>query len=102
MMLTRALTTILILLAVIPAVGQSSDQQIQTESELATALCRAGQDQGSRGFLLSANPALVSNRLWRELMNKAVVASNGPSPNKSLPIFDVAIDVARRLNSQSY
>jgi len=32
-------------------------------------------------------------------MTKAVAASNGPSPNTSLAIFDVAIDVARRQNS---
>jgi CHAT domain-containing protein len=79
--------------------GQSNDQRVQTEAELATELCRDGQGQQSRALLLSANPSLVTNRLWREVITKAVATSNGPSPNKSLPIFDVAIDVACLLNS---
>jgi len=98
MMLFSVLTTILILV-VVTASGQSPARRIQTEGELANELCREGQDQQSRDLLLRANPSLVTNRLWRELITQAVAASNGPSPNKSLAIFDVAIDVARLLHS---
>jgi tetratricopeptide (TPR) repeat protein len=99
MMLSRASTTILILLAVATVVGQSPDRRVQTEIELATELCRDHQDQQTRDLLLSANKQLVSSRLWQELINKAAAAYYGPSPNKALTIYDVAIAVASQLRS---
>jgi CHAT domain-containing protein len=79
------------------AFAQSTERQIQTKTELVSALCRLNEDQQSRELLLKSHPELVNSQLWRDL-NDLASAAYLISPEQSLNIYDVAIQVAGQLN----
>ncbi|HXM36789.1 MAG TPA: CHAT domain-containing tetratricopeptide repeat protein [Pyrinomonadaceae bacterium] len=98
-MSSRLLLIAVILLTTLTALGQTTDGGIQNEFQLVAALCRYDRDQRSRELLLSQTPQLVNVRLWRQLINRASAAYYGPSPKESLTIYELAIDIAHKLNS---
>lgn len=77
--------------------AQSNGQQIQTESQLASALT-SQPDKRSRDELLKTHPQLVTVRLWDELKNSAAAAYYQQSPQRSLQIYEVLIQVATELH----
>ena len=95
------LRAILILfLSPLLAFAQSGEPRIQTEVELASVLCRAHEDEQSREQLLKSHPQLVNNQLWSALSRSAFEAYHGPSPEQSLAIYEIALQVASQLHSQ--
>ena len=94
------LPAILILfLSPLLAVAQSDEPRIQTEVELASVLCRAHEDEQSREQLLKSHPQLVNNQLWSALIRSAGAAYHGPSPEQSLAIYEIALQVVSQLHS---
>jgi CHAT domain-containing protein/uncharacterized protein HemY len=94
------LRAILILfLSPLLVVAQSGEPRIQTEVELASVLCRAHEDEQSREQLLKSHPQLVNNLLWSALTRSAVAAYHGPSPEQSLAIYEIALQVVSQLHS---
>lgn len=94
------LRAILILfLSPLLAFAQSGAPRIQTEVELASVLCRAQEDEQSREQLLKSHPQLVNNQLWSALIKSAGAAYHGPSPEQSLEIYEIALQVVSQLHS---
>ncbi len=83
-----------VLLAQLPA------RQIQTEGDLVFALCRLNQDRQSREQLLKSHQELIDSQLWRDLNERAAAAYYTRSPEQSLAIYEVAVQVATRLGDQ--
>jgi len=86
-----------LLLLPVPTLEQSSKQQIQTETDLASALCAARQDQDSREGLLKAYPQLVTIDLWNDLSDLAAAAYYQQPPKRCLEIYQVAVQIATQL-----
>src|SRR6266545_500655 len=94
------LRAILILfLSPLLAFAQSGEPRIQTEVELASVLCRAQEEEQSREQLLKSYPQLVNNQLWSALIKSAAAAYHGPSPEQSLEIYEIALQVVSQLHS---
>ena len=91
---------LILLLSPLSGFAQLGEARIQTEVELASALCLAQKDEQSREQLLKSNPQLVNNQLWNALIRSAVGAYHGPSPEQSLGIYQIALQVASKLHSQ--
>ncbi len=89
---------IVLLLLPLLTLAQSPGQQIQTEAELITALCDVQRDQPAKEFLLKTHPELVNSGLWRGLSDKASAAYYTQSPQQSIAIYEVAIQVATQLH----
>jgi CHAT domain-containing protein len=99
-MLFKLWAIILVFVLPLLALAQSTERQIKTERELVSALCRMPQDQPSREVLLKSHPQLVDSQLWRDLNDRAAAAYYGQSPQESLAIYEVAIQVAAQLRDQ--
>ena len=99
-MLFKLWAIILVFVLPLLALAQSTERQIKTERELVSALCRMPQDQPSREVLLKSNSQLVDSQLWRDLNDRAAAAYYGQSPQESLAIYEVAIQVAAHLRDQ--
>ena len=94
------LRAILILfLSPLLAFAQSGEAKIQTDVELVSALCRPQEDKQSREQLLKSHPQLVNNQLWSALIRSAAAAYHGPSPEQSLAIYEIALQVVSQLHS---
>ncbi len=91
---------ILVFVSPLLALAQSTERQIKTERELVSALCRMPQDQLSREALVKSHPQLVDSQLWRDLNERAAAAYYGQSPQESLVIYEIAIEVAAHLRDQ--
>jgi CHAT domain-containing protein len=99
-MLFKLWAIILVFVLPLLALAQSTERQIKTERELVSALCRMPQDQPSRELLLKSHSQLVDSQLWRDLNDRAAAAYYGQSPQESLAIYEVAIQVAAHLRDQ--
>jgi CHAT domain-containing protein len=99
-MLFKLWAIIVVFVLPLLALAQSTERQIKTERELVSALCRMPQDQPSREVLLKSNSQLVDSQLWRDLNDRAAAAYYGQSPQESLAIYEVAIQVAAHLRDQ--
>lgn len=98
-MLIKLRAILFIFLSALPVLAQSTERSIQTEVELVSVLCRAKQDEQSREQLLKSHPQLVNSQLWSALTSHAVADYYGPSPQQSLATYEIAIQVASRLQS---
>jgi CHAT domain-containing protein len=98
-MLFKSLLVLVFLLSPVFAFAQSSEREIKTEPELISELCRLYQDGKSRELLLRSHPQLVDSRLWRDL-NDLAASAYTLSPEQSLPLYAVAIQVAAQLGDQ--
>jgi CHAT domain-containing protein len=90
---------LILFLSPLLAFAQSGEPRIQTEVELASVLCRAQEDEQSREQLLKLHPQLVNNQLWSALIKSAAAAYRGPSPEQSLTIYEIALQVVNQLNN---
>jgi CHAT domain-containing protein/Tfp pilus assembly protein PilF len=98
-MLFKSLLVLVCLLSPVFAFAQSFEREIKTEPELISELCRLYQDGKSRELLLRSHPQLVDSRLWRDL-NDLAASAYTLSPEQSLPLYEVAIQVAAQLGDQ--
>lgn len=80
-------------------VAQSSERRIQTEGELVFALLSLNHDQQSIARLLESHPQLVNSQLWKDLNDRAADFYT-ISPDQSLAMYEVAIQVAAQLHDQ--
>src|SRR5436189_3343482 len=80
------------------AVAQSSEPPIQSEAELVSALCSKETDQRATQSLLKSYPHLINDNLWTEVNRQAVVAYYSQSPERSIDIYRIAIQVAALLH----
>lgn len=90
---------VIVFLSPLIALSQSAEPTIQTEVELVSVLCRAHEDEQSRGQLLKSHPQLVNNQLWETLTSLAAAAYYGATPEQSLAVYEVALQVAGELHS---
>jgi CHAT domain-containing protein len=88
----------ILLLLPLGVLGQSVDQQITNEAELASILCRGQKDEQSRDALLRTYPQLIDGRLWEDITRRAAAAYYEESPERALKIYEVSIQVANKLN----
>ena len=93
------LTTILSLVLLPLLTSAQVRQSITTETEFVAVLCRRSENEQSRQKLLTANSHLVNERLWWTLVQRASGSFDGASPEESLTTYEVAIAVARELQS---
>src|SRR5712692_1127475 len=93
-MIRKLGTFVIVVLSILLTCAQTNAQQIKSEAELVSVLCRVQQDGQSREDLLKANLQLVDTRLWTDLNNRASAAYYGPSPEYSIAIYQVAVQVA--------
>jgi CHAT domain-containing protein len=98
-MLFKSFLVLVVSLSPVFAFGQSPEREIKTEPELISALCRLYQDEKSRELLLRSHPQLVDSGLWREL-NELAANAYALSPDQSLRLYEVAIQVANQLGNQ--
>lgn len=80
------------------AFAQTSQHDINSGAELATALCDPGQNEHARDVLLSTYPQLTDARLWENINRRAAAAYYQESPARAVQIYDVSIQVATKLN----
>src|ERR1051325_9196343 len=81
------------------AFAQSGERTVHTESELVYRLSRAELDERSTAQLLEAHPQLVNDQLWNALIHRAAADYYETSPQQSLAMYRVAIQVANQLNN---
>ena len=81
-----------------PVSAQSGDQ-VESEAQLAFALCNSSANAQSAEALFKSNSHLVNARLWKNLINRAAAAYYNQPPDKSLAIYELAIKVAKHLDS---
>jgi tetratricopeptide (TPR) repeat protein len=79
------------------ALAQTTEQQIKNEAELAAALCHVERNERSRDALLEKYPKLIDSRLWEDVTGRAATAYYQESPEGSLKIYEVSIQVATKL-----
>jgi CHAT domain-containing protein len=96
-MLLKSWFLIILFLTPTLVFAQSTERPIQTKIELVSALCRPSQDRQSREILLTSNPKLVNIGLLTDL-NELAAAFYRLSPEQSLAIYEVATQVAIKLN----
>jgi CHAT domain-containing protein len=96
-MLLKSWSLIILFLTPTLVFAQSTERPIQTKIELVSALCRPSQDRQSREILLNSNPKLVNTGLLTDL-NELAAAFYRLSPEQSLAIYEVATQVAIKLN----
>src|SRR4029077_17796211 len=90
---------LILVLSPLLAFAQTGAPRIETEVELVSALCRPHEDEQSREQLLKLHPQLVNNQLWNNLIRSAAAAYHGPSPEQSLAIYEIALQVVSQLRS---
>ncbi len=93
----RLRSFLLLMLLPLTTLAQSPNQQIQTEVELVSALSDVRRDQESKELLLKTHPHLVNTRLWKTLIDKASAAYYTQPPEQSIAIYEIAIQIATRL-----
>jgi CHAT domain-containing protein/uncharacterized protein HemY len=98
-MLLKSLLVLVFSLSPVFAFGQSLEREIKTEPELISALCRLDHDGRSRELLLRSHPQLVDSRLWRDL-NDFAANAYALSPDQSLRLYEVAVQVANQMGDQ--
>lgn len=79
------------------AAGQALAQEINSGRDLAGALCQVQATKQSADTLLTKFPQLVDSRLWEDVTRRAAAAYYQESPDRSLKIYDVSIQVATKL-----
>jgi CHAT domain-containing protein len=79
------------------AAGQALAQEINSGRDLAGALCQVQATKQSADTLLTKYPQLVDSRLWEDVTRRAAAAYYQESPDRSLRIYDVSIQVATKL-----
>jgi len=72
-------------------------QIISTGPDLARALCQIQEPQQSAEALLTKYPRLVDRSLWEDVTRHAAAAYYQESPDQSVKIYEVAIQVATKL-----
>jgi len=81
------------------ALAQSGESTVRTESELVNQLSRPNLDEKSTGQILESHAQLVNDQLWNALIRHAATDYYQTSPQQSLAMYRVAIQVASRLNN---
>src|SRR5438132_2542075 len=92
-------TVFILLFVPLLARAQSPKQQIQTEVELGCALFDGQRDQRAKELLLKAHPELMNSRLWSALIDQAASAYYTQSRQRTLAIYEAAIEIARELHN---
>ncbi len=92
-----AVVAVLLLLP-LTTLAQAIAQEITSATELAAALCRLHTSEHSTDSLLNAYPELIDGRLWEEVTSRAAAAFYQESPQRSLEIYEVSIQVATKLD----
>lgn len=92
-------TTVLSLVLLPLLTSAQVPQSIKTETEFVAVLCRRSENEKSRQSLLTANSHLVNERLWWTLVQRASGSFDVAAPEESLTTYEVAIAVARELQS---
>jgi len=92
-----AVVAVLVLLP-LTTLAQTIAQEITSATELAAALCRLHKSEHSTDSLLKAHPELIDGRLWEEVTSRAAAAYYQESPQRSLEIYEVSIQVATKLD----
>ncbi|CAN5882533.1 CHAT domain-containing protein [soil metagenome] len=87
---------VLLLLLAGPVCAQSVTQ-VDSETQLASALCSA-KDTFRQEALIKKNSKLINSHLWRTLLDRAARAYYDQSPEAALSIYYLAIRVAKDLN----
>src|SRR5947208_11986333 len=82
--LTRGVIALLLLTSVAAA---QSVQTIDSETQLASMLCRNPKEEATNEQLLEKNAQLVTVTLWNTLLNCALSAEHQESPAKSVEIY---------------
>ena len=72
-------------------------QTINSETQLASVLCRNPQEEARNELLLDKNSQLVNVTLWNALLDCASYAPRQGSATKSMEIYRLALRVADRL-----
>jgi CHAT domain-containing protein len=88
----------LLLLSISPliAIGQDRDS-IQSEADLVSALCSKETAQPAIQSLIRSHPQLINSDLWTEVIKQAVRAYYSESSERSIAIYNIAIQVAAQL-----
>src|ERR1044072_4166610 len=89
----RGVITLLFLATV---AGAQSIPTIDSETQLASLLCR-NPAQEAANELLNKNPQFTNVALWSKLINCASAAQRQGSPAKSIQIYKLALGTADRL-----
>jgi len=89
--------TITLLLLTCVASAQSVDT-IDSETHLASILCRAPTQEAVNEKLLNTNAQLVNATLWSALLDCASSAQSQGSPARPIEIYKLTLRVADRLN----
>ncbi|HEY6245441.1 MAG TPA: CHAT domain-containing protein, partial [Pyrinomonadaceae bacterium] len=71
--------------------------QIQNEAQLVAALCRASSDKQAIDTLLRSHAQFVNSQLGSNLNDAAAAAYYGPTPERSIAIYQIAIEIGSRL-----
>lgn len=80
---------------------QSNSPRINKEDDLLTALLVSNSSQQSAVHaLLDNNSSLVTEQLWNKLTNEALATYYGAKPEQALSIYEIAKQVAGRLNDK--
>ncbi len=90
----------LLLLSIFPliATGQDRESSIQSEADLVSALCSKETNQPAIQSLIKSHPQLINSDLWTEVNKQAVAAYYSQSPERSIDIYNIAIQVAAQLH----
>src|SRR6266536_2892728 len=89
----------LLLLSIFPliATGQDRESSIQSEADLVSALCSKETNQPAIQSLIESHPQLINSDLWTDVNKQAVLAYYSQSPERSIAIYNIAIQVAAQL-----
>lgn len=79
-------------------VGVSVAQTVDSEAQLASALCQNPKEETRNELLLNSNAHLVNLTLWNTLLDRASTMQDQGSAAKSIEIYKLTLRVADRLN----
>ncbi len=79
------------------AADRACGQEISNGRDLARALCQIQASQQSADALLTKYPQLVDSSLWEDVTRRAAAAYYQESPDQSVKIYEVSIQVATKL-----
>src|SRR6266487_380055 len=98
-MFSKPIVIALVVILLSCPVSAQSGNQVESEAQLAFVLCNSSANAESVDALIKGNLHLVNARLWKNLINRAAAAYYNQPPDKSLAIYELALKVAKQLDS---
>ena len=91
--------SLMVLVLFTSVASAQSVQTINSETQLASLLCRNPQEEARNELLLDKNSQLVNVTLWNALLDCAAFAPRQGPATKSIEIYKLALRVADRLKN---